>query len=167
MSDDSSLTLTITRFLVTIGIEIVRAPLPDTTFLPGILLSDGTLTVDPERMRYPGDLLHEAGHLAVLPPALRGRFGDAEPPEELDMGGLEVQASAWAYAAAVHLGLDPAVVFHNGGYAGHSLGLLRSFSLGVYYGVGDLQAAGMSATPARAAQLGVAPYPHMIRWMRE
>ena len=54
-----------------------------------------------------------------------------------------------------------------GGYHGHSPGLLRNFELGVPIGVHLLEAAGMTATGPRAVELGVPPYPHMLRWLRE
>lgn len=82
------------------------------------------------------------------------------------MRGLEIQAIAWSYAAALHLGLDPAVVFHEDGYRGHARGLLQGFSLGVYIGVGDLQEAGMTAMPGDAERLGMAAYPQISRWVR-
>lgn len=164
------MTETIAEFLVQIGLVVERAELSDATFLPGIELRGGRVRVDPDRLLHPGDLLHEAGHLAVLPPHLRVSFGDGDdegPAAPAEMGKLEIQAIAWSYAALVHLGLDPAVLFHDGGYRGHSPGLLRSFALGVYVGVDDLQAAGLTATPRIAAQRGIAPYPHMTRWLRD
>jgi hypothetical protein len=34
--------------------------------------------------------------------------------------GEEMAAIAWSYAACVHLGLEPTVVFHSDGYKGGS-----------------------------------------------
>jgi hypothetical protein len=83
------------------------------------------------------------------------------------MAELETAVFPWSYAAALHLGLDPAVVFHAGGYRGKAEGLLRTYGLGVYPGVHLLEAAGMTATGPRAEARGVPPYPHMLRWLRE
>jgi hypothetical protein len=157
----------IAEFLASIGLEIAEAEVPDGSFLPGILVRDGCLLVDPAKLLYPGDLLHEAGHLAVLPPAVRVIFGGAGAAPGLDMGRLGIQAVAWSYAAALRLDLDPAVVFHDGGYGGHAAGLRRSFAFGVHYGVSDLQEAGLAAGGAEAARLGIPPYPHMIKWLRD
>ncbi|HEY2769724.1 MAG TPA: hypothetical protein VGI87_04120 [Solirubrobacteraceae bacterium] len=157
---------TIVEFLRSIGIPVSAGELTEECFLPGIKISGGEIVFDPERMLYAGDLLHEAGHLAVLPGAVRSQFGEEDGPA-IDMGRLEVQAMAWSYAAALHLGLDPAIVFHDGGYHGHAPGLLRGFSLGVYYGAPDLEAVGLTVTPTSAARLGIPPFPHMIRWLRE
>jgi hypothetical protein len=165
---DDPLTETIASFLTCIGLEVVVAELPEDTFLPGVLLRDGRILVDPGRLRHPGDLLHEAGHLAVLPPEQRRTFGDSEGTSDAgpDMRQLEIQAIAWSYAAALHLGLDPAAVFHGAGYRGHAGGLLRNFALGVYVGVDDLQRAGMTARPRDAERLGIAAYPWMRLWLR-
>jgi hypothetical protein len=161
---DDPLTNTIASFLIEIGLEVAMAELPDDTFLPGVLVRGGRVLVDPDRLRHPGDLLHEAGHLAVLPPEQRRSFGDED--EVPDMRRLEIQAIAWSYAAALHLGLDPAVVFHDSGYRGHARGLLQSFSLGVDLGVADLQEAGMTAMRRDAERLGIPPYPQISRWVR-
>ena len=66
--------------------------------------------VDPGRLRFPGNVLHEAGHLAVATP--QGRAGmDRDAGKD---AAEEMMAIGWSYAAALHLGLDPAVVFHEG-----------------------------------------------------
>jgi hypothetical protein len=110
--------------------------------------------VDEARLEYPGDLLHEAGHLAVAPPDVRsGLSGDID-----DMPDLEWAAIPWSYAAALEIGIDPALVFHEGGYRGHSAGLLGNFQLGVPIGLHLLVDAGMTTPDA---------YPRMERWLRE
>jgi hypothetical protein len=101
----------ISGFLQGIGLDVIAADVGDDTFLPGIATRDGRLVVDVDRLTYPGDPLHEAGHLAVLDPAARAvrqRGRDAG----LDMQRVELRAIARSYAAAVHLGLDPGLVFH-------------------------------------------------------
>jgi hypothetical protein len=136
-------------------------------FLPGIRVDRGGLVVDEARLEYPGDLLHEAGHIAMAPPDVRPSLSGAIDVPGLDMASLEVAAVAWSYAAAVAPGIDPAEVFHSGGYRGKSAGLLTTFRAGVYPGAHLLEAAGLTATPARAQALGVEPYPHMLRWLRD
>jgi hypothetical protein len=112
--------------------------------------------VDESKLTYPGDLLHEAGHLAIAPPEVRrGMGGDVVVPDS-DPGAVEVLATAWAYAAIVHLGLDAAVLFHEGGYRGRSAGLILTYTSGVYPGVHGLQQLGMTTTD----------YPRMEHWLR-
>jgi hypothetical protein len=143
----------IVSFLREVGIDVTHADLPE-SFLPGIAIENGGLLVDEGRLEFPGDLLHEAGHLAVAPPARRaGMSGDID-----DMPDLEWAAIPWSYAAALEIGIDPALVFHGGGYRGHSPGLLRNFELGVPIGLHFLVEAGMTT-----AEL----YPRMQRWLRE
>lgn len=143
----------IVAFLEEIGIEVEMTSLPDDTFLPGLAMQDGRLLVDPGKLKYPGDLLHEAGHIAVEGPGL-------------DMRELEIAAELWSYAAACAIGIDPAVVFHEDGYHGKSQGLLRTYGLGVYPGLPYLEGAGMTAGPRRAQELGEEPFPHMLHWLR-
>ena len=155
---------TILAFLRGIGLEVAAADLPEgTDFLPGLALRGGVLAYDPVRLRHPGDLLHEAGHLALLRP--EDRACGAEDGL-LDDPAVEVAAIAWSFAALVHLGLPLEVVFHAEGYRGRSQALVRSYTLGVYPGVPELEAAGLAAGPAKASELGVAAYPAMIRWLK-
>ena len=161
------LTARIAEFLDGIGIAVDAAELPGDSFLPGIALESGGLLVDGTRLDYPGDLLHEAGHLAAAPAWARPRMSGSIAVAGLDTSNLEWAAIPWSYAAALAIGIDPAEVFHGGGYHGHSPGLLTNFRLGVPIGVHHLVDAGMTAVGARAAELGVEPYPHMLRWLRE
>jgi hypothetical protein len=161
------LTARIAEFLDGIGIAVGAAELPGDSFLPGIALESGGLLVDGTRLDYPGDLLHEAGHLAAAPAWARPRMSGSIAVAGLDASNLEWAAIPWSYAAAVAIGIDPAEVFHAGGYHGHSPGLLRNFELGVPIGVHLLEEAGMTATGERAAELGVPPYPNMLRWLRD
>lgn len=168
MADDltGSETGRMVAFLREIGIPVDVVTRPVDGFLPGIAVDRGRLVVNLDFLRYPGDLLHEGGHLALVEPALRPLlFTDADLPG-LDMARLETAVVPWSYAAARHLGIDPAVVFHDGGYRGHARGLLTTFALGGYPGVPILEEMGLTASPARAAELGVPPYPHMLRWLR-
>jgi hypothetical protein len=157
--DDAAVVVRIVEFLRSIGLRIDEVPLDEDTFLTGIRLAPGRLEVDTARLAFAGDLLHEAGHLAVMPEAERLAGAPVEPMAEL-------AAIPWSYAAARHLGIDPAVVFHAGGYHGQGPALLGNFELGVAPGLHLLESAGLTASPTRAEELGVAPFPHMIRWLR-
>jgi hypothetical protein len=147
------LTNRIADFLTGIGIPVRAGDIPAQTFLPGLHISGGVLMVDEARLAYPGDLLHEAGHLAVIPAAQRGKVnGDVG-----DNGGNEMAAIAWSYAAALHLELAPAVVFHDHGYRGGARNLIENFSAGRYIGVPMLRWLGLTDSA----------YPSMIRWVRD
>ncbi|MBI3821580.1 MAG: hypothetical protein HY289_02760 [Planctomycetes bacterium] len=153
----------IVEFIRGIGLECRAGTVHGDTVLPGIAIEGEALVFDGGRLRHEGDLLHEAGHLAVMPPARRrqahrtvGKFA-AE----------EMMAIAWSYAACVHLQLDAAVVFHADGYRGESAALIENFTQGRYLAVPALQWLGMAADARRARSLGVAPYPAMIRWLND
>jgi hypothetical protein len=147
----------IAAFLTEIGIPVETTDLdPADCFLPGLTVREGRLVVDEARLEYPGDLLHEAAHLAVAPAEVRPLMGGDVDVPGVDMRELEVAAICWSYAAVLAIGLDPAVVFHAGGYRGKSEGLIRTFGFGVYPGAHLLRAAGMTGDE----------FPRMTRWLR-
>lgn len=154
-------------FLRSIGLPVRDGDAGGDAFLPGVRVDAGGLVVDRAHLRWPGDLLHEAGHLAVLPPSHRAAMSDALAGHDEVPHAGEMEATAWAYAATVALGLDPAVLFHAGGYHGRSADLVQTYALGVYPGAHGLVQAGMASTGEQARQRGEAPYPHMRRWLRE
>lgn len=152
----------IVAFLESIGLRVEWGEVPDATFLPGILVIGNGMRVDRAKLKYPGDLLHEAGHLAGLPPDARRQ---ALPDVGAD-GGLEMMALAWSYAAALAIGVPPAVLFHAEGYKGGATALIENFAVGRFVGVPMLQYFGMACEPRRAAEQGVPPFPHMLHWLR-
>jgi hypothetical protein len=87
--------------------------------------------------------------------------------ERLDpSGGEELAALAWSYAAAIHLQLDPAIVFYPASYHGSGDALIESFGEGRYTGVPLLQVFGMTAEPRHADARRLPPFPRMARWLR-
>ena len=156
----------IAGFLRDIGLTVRKDRLSAPTFLPGIRIRRGELVVDETQLSQPGDLLHEAGHLAVAEPGRRTQISDKIEPGPGERGGEEMAAIAWSYAAAVHLELDPATVFHADGYRGGSESLLENFSQGRYVGVPLLQWMGLTFDEAQARERGLAPYPAMRAWLR-
>ncbi len=154
------LTERLAQFVRGIGIDVRTGTLPEKTFLPGLDIQFGAIVVDEARLAHPGDILHEAGHIAVSEPEARKALALA--PTD----GEEIATLAWSYAAACHLRLDPAVVFHPDGYKGGSQSLIDAFTSGGSPGVPLLQYFGLTVEPKNAAARGVEPYPHMLRWMR-
>src|SRR6478752_2504507 len=157
------LTSRMAGFLASIGLKTAPVVLPETGFLDGLMISHGILLIDEGRLAYPGDLLHEAGHLAVVTGAQRKLlYGNAgnDPGEEM-------AAIAWSYAAALYLGIDPAVVFHPNGYSGGSQAILLNFSQGRYLGVPMLEWFCITADKKTASLLHVSGYPRMLKWLRD
>lgn len=153
------LTERLAAFVRGIGIDVRAAALPHNTFLPGLEIGRGALSVDAARLTYPGDILHEAGHLAVADPAERNA------PALSPSAGDELATIAWSYAAVRHLGIDPAAVFH-AAFKGGGASIIENFDAGHYFGVPLLQLYGMSCEARWAVAKGVPPYPHMLRWLR-
>jgi hypothetical protein len=166
-SENGSLGRSIAGFLRDIGLDISFGEIAGDTFLPGILVKDGGLVIDEAKLRYPGDLLHEAGHLAFAPSAIRSTISGEVVLPDVNAAVVEVQAIAWSYAAAVFLGIDPAVVFHRDGYHGKSEAILFNISIGNILGLPGLSEHGMAYSPSRAAELGVAPFPVMHKWLAD
>jgi len=155
------ITSRILAFLARIGIEAIAERLEDDTFLPAMRVRDGALVFDPARLEWPGDLLHEAGHVAVTDPAIRTSL--CEVPDD---PGEEMAAIAWSYAASVELGLDPAILFHEAGYRGGAQAMIDNFTAGRDVGVPMLAWFGMTNERRVAEREGSPPYPHMSRWLR-
>jgi hypothetical protein len=160
-------TRAIVDFLTAIGLDVIDRPLTGPSFLDGILLEKGKIYFDEEKLLYPGDLLHEAGHLAVAPGDIRPLLSDEVEVPNVNMDAIEAGAMAWSYAAALHIGLDPAIVFHEGGYKGKSEHLLLSFRCGVGVGVNILEQSMMTLSPGNPHAGGRQRYPHMLKWLRD
>ncbi|MEA3062829.1 MAG: hypothetical protein QOJ94_2610 [Sphingomonadales bacterium] len=141
----------IAGFLARIAIPLWLEPAGD-GLLPGLTVRDGGIVADPERLLYPGDLLHEAGHIAVTEPARRPTLSQVS-----DDPGEEMAAIAWSWAAAAELGLDPEVVFHADGYRGGSATIIEAFASRRGFGVPLLACWGMTEESL---------FPRMIRWLR-
>jgi hypothetical protein len=168
----------IVNFLNDIGFRIERTLRPRIGFLPGISIEGMTLYVDGNELKHEGDLLHEAGHIAIIPSIFRmhvsgGNIDEAMKPifseyfeshdfvkdgvEDPIMRGLlqcdETEAIAWSYAAAIECGIDPSSVLH----FDYDNSLKTMLQNNQYFGINGLQAAGMTS---------VKTFPTMNRWLQ-
>ena len=155
---------TIVDFLRAIGIAARAGTVASDSFLPALRIASGALEYDPQRLRWPCDLLHEAGHIAVAPSEHRAGLSDALAGEPAWDHGGELEAMAWSWAATLHLGIPPEALFHPEGYKGQSPGLLFSYSMGVCPGAFGLSRTGMTLLAQTAPDARL--YPHMQRWLR-
>jgi hypothetical protein len=101
-----------------------------------------------------------------MPPGIRESMSDNLEDNDLNRGG-ELMTLAWSYAACVHLGIDPQVVFHPDGYKGGSESIIQNYKDGNYLALPLLQWAGMAYDEQRAKEFNALPYPKMICWLRE
>lgn len=157
----------ILSFLEQINIEAVEKELDDTTFLPGLALGPDCLFIDHSKLKYPGDILHEAGHLAVTPSAERKCIGTDAMPEDWPTQGDEIGAMLWSYAASQHLGLPVEVVFHPNGYKGNSNWLIENYTNENYIGLPFLEWTGLTLGKERAEKENKEAFPIMQQWLRK
>ncbi|MBY0420561.1 MAG: hypothetical protein K2W88_21120 [Pararheinheimera sp.] len=137
-------------FFNEIGISYQLESLTEPSFLPGALIKNGGLCIDLEQLAHPGDLLHEAGHIAVMPSAQRHLLND-NVNESANQGPAEEMAAiAWSWAALRHLNLPPEFLFHNEGYKGGSEAYIAAFSCGGGFGYPLLSWYGMCEQPSAA-----------------
>jgi hypothetical protein len=149
------------NFLNKIGIQVAFTTIQEPCFLPGFRLQNGTVLIDKEKMLYPGDLLHEAAHLAIVPTADRNILLAESIMHRPQREAEEMMAIAWSYAACVKLDIDPYFVFHQDGYDGGGKEIADNFNEGRYFGVPMLQWTGMCAPGGDTS-----PYPAMLHWLR-
>jgi hypothetical protein len=150
----------ITGFLSKVGVEWQFCQLQEETFLPGLQISNGTLLIDKEKLKYPGDILHEAGHIAVEPASTRNILSD-NVMECGQSDGEEIAAIAWSWAASAEIGLPPNVVFHPAGYRGSSESLIDCFETGGLFGQPLLGAWGLCKLDGEPDG-----FPKMESWLR-
>jgi hypothetical protein len=152
-------------FLKGIGIEAKFEKLNEPCFLPGLTIRNGTVIIDKDALSYPGDILHEAGHIAVVPAGERQTLSASAIEKREMREAEEMMAIAWSYAACMHLGLDPYIVFHDDGYKGGGSYIADNFANKNYFGLPMLQWKGMALDEANAARQNLPPYPYMMKWV--
>ncbi len=182
MNDDA---LSVFKFLSQLGFCVHPAS-ATAGFLEGVRIEKGcVLAIDLAHPHSLGNLLHEAGHLAVIPSLFRAEIsGDvdeslatladaymenaslflAEPTHFLQENPLvrgllqagDQEAMAWSYAAALAAGVDPGIVFSEDYQEGLS-GVLFGLRMNAHPGIHGLAAGGMTTQKL---------YPRMTRWLQ-
>ncbi|MDX1461888.1 MAG: hypothetical protein R3359_02440 [Marinirhabdus sp.] len=145
-------------FLKAIDVTVVETSLEDKCFVPGLKIEKDAIYLDTNRLEFAGDLLHEAGHLAVTPAKQRQHIGTSKMCPEWPSLGDEIVAMLWSFAAARHLQIPIDIVFHEGGYKGQSKWLITQFNTGNYLGLPLLVWMGL----CEAEQ-----FPKMNKWLRD
>lgn len=147
-------------FMRRIGIVVEESEVRGATFVPGIQIRNGKLIVDRNILAYPGDLLHEAGHIAVTSGAERSELmGDATGGMEQKKGD-EMAVLIWSFLAAQEIGIPAEVVFHPNGYKGESEWLLENFQNKEYIGFPLLEWMGIARRNSNGE-------PEVISWLRK
>jgi hypothetical protein len=165
------------RFVRSVGIPVTLSAAEVNGFAPGIEIRAGELFVGPGATA--SSLLHEAGHLAILPGNVRSwATGDIDVVVErmfrwlksVDAGGdpdaplmraaiqaSDPEATAWAWAAGGAVGLRPTEIIRNEDYEGDGAVIRLQLSARRYVGIHGLQHAGLCS---------VRNYPAMSAWLQ-
>lgn len=155
----------ILHFLDEIGFEIIEKQLGDSCFLPGLYPKGKGIILDRSRLKYPGDLLHEAGHIAVTEEHVRPLIGTNKMTEKWPRPGDEPGAILWSYAAVCYLKIPADVVFHPAGYKNDSQWLIEQFESGNYIGLPLLVWMGFCNNKPDDGQRN-GTFPNMLKWFR-
>lgn len=155
----------IIAFLQEIDLVVKRCKISEETFLPGIKIKRGEILVDEDKLTYPGDLIHEAGHIALTPKTEREKLNGNVDEEQNSKDSLESGTILWSWAALTYLELDPEIVFHKGGYRGASEWFIENFTSGNYIGLPLLQ--WMELCKHQDSDEDMPGFPHMIKWLRD
>ncbi len=150
------------QFLHSIGITTIEKEFEGNSFLPGLKIENGNLLMDRKKLLYPGDILHEGGHIAVTVAADRSRLNDNVIENGPGKEGDEMAVMLWTYAACKHLQIDPAIVFHKDGYKGDADWLVTNYSNKKYIGLPLLVWMGLATD-----QNDGTGFPNMIKWLRD
>jgi len=153
------------NFLVSIGIEVKYKTITTPCVLPGLDIENGSIVIDSEQLLYPGDVLHEAGHIAVVPSNERLTLNSDDIAKRPNREAEEMMAIAWSYAACLHLNIDPAFVFHDKGYQAGGSNILENFKNGHFFGVPMLQWMGMTYERPDFEDINRPVYPKMLNWL--
>ena len=125
--------------------------------MPGLKIQENSIRLDRKRLKYVGDILHEAGHLAVTPEDQRILIGTEKMDPTWPSDGDEIAAILWSFAASYYLKLDLEIVFHPDGYKNDSVWLIEQFNNKNYIGLSLLE--WMSLCSSKE-------FPIMKKWLR-
>lgn len=180
----------IVAFLRGIGLGVEFGEGARDGFLPGVNIHAGVIHIDPDTLVGSGDILHEAGHIVVVPRHCWPRLGrdlqadietllaeQTEPgtPAHQELARAaqmgEFMSQAWSYAVVRHLGLPTECVYFPGSYNRDQYEgvhpMLAWLERGTHYGPMALALAGMTGFPDVYGHMGsndLPPFPHMTRW---
>lgn len=154
-------------------------------FIEHVRVVDGGLHIDPRASA--SSILHEAGHLAVMPACYRhyltGDVGEGiqrmfqemdelviAPDSPLMRAALQAgdpEATAWAFAAGVSLGLPIEVIILDHEYGGEGEAIRIALSAKCYLGIHGIAQAGFCVVRANPYSQHATPvYPELAYWLQ-
>ncbi|WP_326430348.1 hypothetical protein VQ574_21735 (plasmid) [Stutzerimonas frequens] len=170
------------HFLSSIGLAVETVP-GASGFIDGVCIERGGMRVDPGARA--SALLHEAGHLAIVPSDYRHHLGGdidegiARIFEEIDGLGLEPdhpvlramiqagdsEATAWAWAAGSELGIPAALIIQDGEYEGEGASIRSALAANAYLGINGIAHAGFCVVRSNAHR-DLPVYPKLASWLQ-
>lgn len=170
-------------FLNEIGIPAVFGEVHKDSFLREVAVVHGGLVVTHHAK--PSAVLHEAGHLALIPGQHRHKaHGDLDAviadvlDEEWDdpccAGAVaaiqcgDPEATAWAWAVGMALGLESREIIMDSEYSSTGRSIRTQLSARAYVGINGLAAARLCVvkSPELAKVSGLPIYPELARWVQ-
>lgn len=170
------------QFLCSIGLS-VQVEAGACGFIEHVAVVEGGLRADPQAPA--SGLLHEAGHLAVMPTRFRhflsGNLGegmrrafaaldqlDLAPDDPLLRAMLQTsdpEVTAWAWAAGKAIGLPDQMIIEDDDYQGEGEGIRIALAANSYLGINGLSHAGFCVVrqnPYRPLPV----YPELAHWLQ-
>ncbi len=168
-------------FLQDIGIPVQIVPtVSPASFLEEVEVVEGALRITPSCRA--SSLLHEAGHIACVPAPYRRllsgnlykglramyelvRALDVAPDSPLMRAVIQCsdpEATAWAWAAGVHLGLPAELIIMDDEYDGEGADVRFCLQASSYLGINGLMHAGMCQNPRRPGG-----FPVLRTWLQD
>lgn len=170
------------RFLQRIGLQVDVVPGAH-GFIEHVAVLDGGLQVDPAAPV--SGLLHEAGHLAVVPSRFRSYLsGDItagmkrimteveklclEPDSQLERAVIQSgdsEATAWAFAAGRSIGIPDDQIIMDDDYFGEGDFIRLALAMNSYLGIHGLSHAGF-CVPRATKYRPLPVYPSLAFWLQ-
>jgi hypothetical protein len=170
------------NFLNEVGLPVSVVP-GATGFVKNIVLVEGTVQVDPKCL--PSTMLHEAGHLAVIPSryrhmmsgnlykSMRQIFEIAEmnymdPYDPLTRALLQTgdpEVTAWAWAVGKHLGIPEKLIILDNQYENAGKAIRTQLQTRCYIGMNGLSHGGFCVTRATPNK-PLPVYPELAFWLQ-
>ncbi len=186
---ESSSLSSVLRFLSDIGLPFKEVSGVQGFLGAGVCIDCGCLLVDKLTAR-PSAVLHEAAHVAIVPARyrrlMRGSLFESfrimakdwammglapdHPFSRAMIQASDPEATAWSWAAGVHIGLDPREIIEDADYAGEGESMRWSLHSNSYVGIQGLKHAGfceVCPNPYRPGHAEQTVYPRLRVWLQD
>ncbi|MBB4861572.1 hypothetical protein HNP46_000383 [Pseudomonas nitritireducens] len=173
------------NFLREIGLTLVEVPsIPNASFLEDVRVVEGTLHYLASAKAC--NLLHEAGHVAIVPAKYRHLMNDdvevgvkamfqqmeidhvmpGTPEFQAGLQVSEAEASAWSWAAGLAAGIPEELIIEDWCFEGEGALQRTRFLSNMHYGVNGLATAGFCRTRETDLRPGVV-FPELNFWLQK